>query len=209
MTRRDSFVTVWPCTYGSNQSRVLDTFLCWFQLFDFVYYIMDNDTITIPSNMDNNSWTSSSSVLHDEFWSMVLGLWGGIRYGVKIRFPHALIMTLLFPHPQLPTLQDKMRYIVQQTTAHASRLARFAVVYKILLTILKYHALSSLLSSSIQQQEPHHRPCCCRRQWTTMTSSPPRAFAISLSNQLYQMGHALVSLVCTFWKHFDFSILAL
>ena len=141
---------------------------------------------------------------------MVLGLWGGIRYGVKIRFPHALIMTLLFPHPQLPTFHDKIRYIVQQTTAHASRLARFAVVYKILLTILKYHALSLSLSSSIQQQEQQqHQPCCCRRQWTTMTLSPARAFAISLSNQLYQMGHALVSLICTFWKHFDFSILAL
>ena len=80
---------------------------------------------------------SLSSAVADELQAILRGLLGGARYGVKIRFPHTLIMTLLFP--RLPTLHGKMRYIAKQTMAHASRLAVFAATYKILLALLKYH----------------------------------------------------------------------
>ncbi|KAL7572009.1 hypothetical protein ACA910_001664 [Epithemia clementina (nom. ined.)] len=83
------------------------------------------------------SSSSLTKVLQEEWVAICSGLLGGARYGVKIRFPHALIMTLLFP--RLPTLRDKARYILQQTTAHATRLAVFAATYKVLLALLKYH----------------------------------------------------------------------
>jgi len=88
---------------------------------------------------------------------------GGARYGVKIRFPHALIMTLLFHRTNVndngignnhhgsttttttATLLDragqKLRHILKLTYAHASRLAVFAAGYKTGLFLLKWAAL--------------------------------------------------------------------
>jgi len=54
------------------------------------------------------------------------------RYGAKIRFPHALVMTFLFRDG---LLKDKLRYILKATVQHASNLAKFSFVYKSLTTI--------------------------------------------------------------------------
>lgn len=52
----------------------------------------------------------------------------GAKYGVKIRFPHALVMTLLF---RKGTPSEKLRIILQSTWEHSRNLASFATLYKV------------------------------------------------------------------------------
>ncbi len=54
----------------------------------------------------------------------------GAKYGVKIRFPHSLVMTFLFRY-QSTTLKEKIRIIVKSTLEHSRNLASFAAVYKV------------------------------------------------------------------------------
>jgi len=62
-------------------------------------------------------------------------LLGGGRYGVKIRFPHALVMTSLFRRDL--TANEKIRTILKLTREHAINLAAFAALYKTMLAILR------------------------------------------------------------------------
>lgn len=61
---------------------------------------------------------------------------GGARYGLKIRVPHALVMTSLFRR-DLSTKQ-KLRSVMKLAIEHASNLAAFASIYKAMLTALKW-----------------------------------------------------------------------
>jgi len=92
-----------------------------------------------------------------ELPAIVSGIVGGARYGVQIRFPHALIMTLLFRR-QLP-MAEKLRLIVQLTVAHATRLAGYAGGYKVGLALLKWasrrHGDYCQQRRSLQQHYPH------------------------------------------------------
>jgi len=54
----------------------------------------------------------------------------GIVYGVKIRFPHALVMTFLF---RSGSLRDKLALIVKLTRQHAVNLGCYAALYKLIL----------------------------------------------------------------------------
>ncbi|KAJ2717320.1 hypothetical protein H4R19_000072 [Coemansia spiralis] len=64
--------------------------------------------------------------LHDAL-SLVKGFRNGIVYGAKIRFPHALVMTLLF---RSGSPQEKLVAILKATKAHARGLALFVTAYK-------------------------------------------------------------------------------
>lgn len=70
-----------------------------------------------------------------EFQSIAAGSLGGGRYGVKIRLPHALLMTMLFKRGL--TAKQKLKMILKLTLDHSCSLAAFATVYKLVLLILK------------------------------------------------------------------------
>ncbi|KAM4831758.1 peroxisomal membrane protein 4 [Urocitellus parryii] len=59
--------------------------------------------------------------------ALIKGFRNGIVYGVKIRAPHALVMTFLF---RSGSLRDKLRAILQATYTHSRNLACFVFVYK-------------------------------------------------------------------------------
>lgn len=69
------------------------------------------------------------SNLADETTAVVLAALGGARYGVKIRMPHALIMTLIFRQDLSPS--QKVATILKLTRNHALSLATFAAIYKV------------------------------------------------------------------------------
>lgn len=51
----------------------------------------------------------------------------GLVYGVKVRFPHALVMIFLF---RSGTVREKLLAIYKATRLHAFNLAKFAFLYK-------------------------------------------------------------------------------
>lgn len=65
----------------------------------------------------------------DELWAIMTSLVGGARYGLKIRIPHALVMTVLFRRDL--TASDKIRSVAKLALEHASKLAAFATIYKV------------------------------------------------------------------------------
>jgi len=76
------------------------------------------------------------ATLADELQAVVSALVGGARYGVKIRLPHALVMTVLFRNDL--TSKQKIRSVLKLAIEHASNLAAFASIYKIILAKLKW-----------------------------------------------------------------------
>ena len=86
--------------------------------------------------------TSFLSILSEEFHSVLAGVIGGAKYGVKIRLPHALVMTFLF-RSELDTKQ-KVRNVLKVVFEHASNLALFAAVYKTILASLKWMSRHTL-----------------------------------------------------------------
>jgi len=78
---------------------------------------------------------SKSSFLVEELTAVVSALIGGAKYGVKIRLPHALVMTFLFRKDLSAT--KKIRTVLRLVFEHASNLAGFATIYKVMLAVLK------------------------------------------------------------------------
>jgi len=64
-----------------------------------------------------------------EIGAILKAFLGGIRYGVKIRFPHALLMTILFQKNRSPS--EIIKTILKLTRDHALNLAAFATIYKV------------------------------------------------------------------------------
>jgi hypothetical protein len=79
--------------------------------------------------------TMSFSTISREFQSIINGLIGGAKYGVKIRLPHALLMTFLF-RPNLSASQ-KLKKVLKLSLEHAVKLAAFASIYKVMIASLK------------------------------------------------------------------------
>lgn len=82
-----------------------------------------------------SSTTSPSFSPTNELAAILSACLGGGRYGVKIRFPHALVMTSLFRRDL--TANEKIRTVLKLTREHARNLAAFAALYKTILAILK------------------------------------------------------------------------
>lgn len=59
--------------------------------------------------------------------AVLKGFRNGAVYGVKIRAPHALVMTFLF---RSGSLREKLQAILQATYTHSRNLACFAFLYK-------------------------------------------------------------------------------
>jgi len=75
-------------------------------------------------------------MVKEEILSIASALVGGARYGIKIRLPHALVMTFLFRSDL--TSKQKIRAILKLAYQHASSLAAFAAIYKSILALLKF-----------------------------------------------------------------------
>lgn len=65
--------------------------------------------------------------------SSLRGLRNGIYYGGKIRFMHALVMTILF---KKGSLRSKITHIAQLTVEHARNLGGYVVSYKTLVCLM-------------------------------------------------------------------------
>jgi peroxisomal membrane protein 4 len=66
--------------------------------------------------------------------SLLKALRNGLVYGTKVRFPHALVMILLF---RSGSLSSKMSSVLKATRQHATNLATFAFLYKAIMLLLK------------------------------------------------------------------------
>ncbi|QRV86587.1 mitochondrial import inner membrane translocase subunit TIM17 [Ceratobasidium sp. AG-Ba] len=69
--------------------------------------------------------------LHD-YLAILKGARNGFVYGVKIRFPHALLMAILFGRGDW---SQRARVIFKATKQHATNLAKFVTLYKTLLLV--------------------------------------------------------------------------
>ncbi|KAK7744905.1 hypothetical protein SLS53_003138 [Cytospora paraplurivora] len=71
---------------------------------------------------------------YHDILAVVKGARNGAVYGAKVRFPHALVMILLF---RSGTFREKLRLIFRATRTHARNLAKFASIYKLTCLLLK------------------------------------------------------------------------
>ena len=94
------------------------------------------------SSLSEGKW---SHKLADEIGAVLTALLAGARYGLKIRLPHALVMTFLFRRDL--SHSEKLKNILRLGFQHASSLAAFATIYKSILALLKY-AHRKLVASS-------------------------------------------------------------
>jgi len=95
-----------------------------------------NDIINEETILSTNNDTSTSSItLWEEVAVILSALVGGGRYGLKIRLPHATVMTFLFGSKL--SFHEKIKTIAKLATEHATNLAAFACVYKFMLSSLK------------------------------------------------------------------------
>mmetsp|Transcript_27376 Transcript_27376/g.45573 ORF Transcript_27376/g.45573 Transcript_27376/m.45573 type:complete len:222 (-) Transcript_27376:38-703(-) len=99
---------------------------------------------------------SSSSNLTEEIKAIVSAALGGVRYGIKIRFPHAFVMTLLFRQDQ--STSKKIATILRLSRDHAISLGAFAAIYKTVLALLKAssRAVRSFDSKTSTKASPLH-----------------------------------------------------
>ena len=74
--------------------------------------------------------------VYDELHAILHSLVAGSRYGLRMRAPHALVMTLLFKSDL--SAPHKLRTILKLAVEHATNLAAFATVYKSILALLKW-----------------------------------------------------------------------
>lgn len=81
--------------------------------------------------------SSSSNILFSEILAIQRAITLGCKYGIKIRFPHAFVMTYLFRRGL--SLREKMRLVTKLTASHALNLSMFAGVYKATLFFLKIY----------------------------------------------------------------------
>lgn len=95
------------------------------------------------NNIGNNG-TATTALLWDEVASIISGLIGGGKYGLKIRIPHAFVMTFLFGNNL--SFRKKLQVIAKLAAEHSINLASFACLYKFILASLK------VLSRLIMQQ---------------------------------------------------------
>ncbi|KAG8900758.1 hypothetical protein FRB99_005772 [Tulasnella sp. 403] len=62
-----------------------------------------------------------------DYLAILKGARNGFVYGVKVRFPHALVMSILFGRG---SWKNRARSILRATKTHAMNLAKFVTIYK-------------------------------------------------------------------------------
>mmetsp|Transcript_29101 Transcript_29101/g.59775 ORF Transcript_29101/g.59775 Transcript_29101/m.59775 type:complete len:118 (-) Transcript_29101:662-1015(-) len=97
--------------------------------------------------MMTTSIRNSATLLWEEVAAIISGLIGGGRYGLKIRVPHAFVMTFLFGSHL--SFKKKIITIAKLAAEHATNLASFACLYKFTLAALKLLSLRIKQSSGV------------------------------------------------------------
>jgi hypothetical protein len=118
----------------------------------------------MPSEQQSSSSLpiSPTPTTSDELSAIIGATISGAQYGVKIRLPHALVMTLLF---RKGTPSEKLRIILQSTWEHSRNLASFAMLYKVfsLLTVASYwlciHHLRRIIIYCMYCRTNHNHFC--------------------------------------------------
>ncbi|KHN99936.1 PCI domain containing protein [Metarhizium album ARSEF 1941] len=72
---------------------------------------------------------------YHDLLSLVKTARNGAVYGTKVRFPHALVIIFLF---RSGTFRQKMGLVMRATRKHATNLARFATIYKLVVLALRH-----------------------------------------------------------------------
>lgn len=67
--------------------------------------------------------------------TVIRGFRNGVIYGAKVRFPHALVMTLLF---KSGSFESKIRSIIKATYHHAKNLGTFVAIFKGVCVLLRH-----------------------------------------------------------------------
>ncbi|KAI8988198.1 peroxisomal membrane protein 4 [Mycotypha africana] len=83
--------------------------------------------------MDYLNALATNPKYHDVL-TILKGFRNGVVYGAKVRFPHALVMTILF---KTGSVQSKAKGILKATKQHALNLGKFATIYKTLMLVQK------------------------------------------------------------------------
>lgn len=89
----------------------------------------------------------TATKMAEEIKAIVSAAVGGARYGVKIRLPHALVMTMLFRQDQ--PISKKIATILKLSRDHAISLASFAAIYKVCHTEEKLCCPSPFVSTPL------------------------------------------------------------
>ncbi|TFK48623.1 peroxisomal membrane protein 4 [Heliocybe sulcata] len=81
------------------------------------------------------SWyaVAQNPAIH-EYLAILHGARNGFIYGAKVRFAHALVISILFGKG---SYHQRMRGILRDTWQHASNLAKIAVIYKTALLVFR------------------------------------------------------------------------
>jgi peroxisomal membrane protein 4 len=90
---------------------------------------------SIGNILDEYSPDFLSNPSYHDILSIIKGARNGAVYGAKIRFPHALVMTLLF-RSALPW-SKKAHLVTKATFQHSKNLCLFVTIYKTTLLFLK------------------------------------------------------------------------
>lgn len=82
-----------------------------------------------------SSLDDCNSFWYQECAAVLAATVAGARYGIKIRLPHALVMTFMFRRDL--TTAAKLRVVYKAVAEHARSLGSFAFAYKACLLLLK------------------------------------------------------------------------
>eukprot|EP01083_Nonionella_stella_P044387 119517_1 len=100
----------------------------------------DTNKSTLESSLFLN-WNTDilaslkTPTLKDDILSILRGFRNGAVYGVRIRLPHAFVMTLLFAHNR--SYEDMLRIIFKKTKEHSLHLGKFVCLYKLLIVVIR------------------------------------------------------------------------
>ena len=86
-------------------------------------------TLQTSETMNSSCASGNNHDILSEINAIIAGLVRGGKYGMKIRLPHAAVMTLLFRSDA--TAKDKLRIVLKSTFEHSKNLASFAAIYKV------------------------------------------------------------------------------
>ncbi|KAJ9058123.1 hypothetical protein DSO57_1015545 [Entomophthora muscae] len=98
--------------------------------------------------------------------SILKGFRNGFVCGAKIRFPHALVMTLLFSNK---SAKENAKLVFHTTKTHALNLAFFVTIYKIAMLVLsrlnegKESSSHSLISGFLGGYFVFGKEKCCQQ----------------------------------------------
>jgi peroxisomal membrane protein 4 len=90
--------------------------------------------------------------IYEDIWSVLRGFRNGAVYGVKIRLPHAFVMTLLFSKA---SYSSKATSIIKKTQEHSLNLGKYVALYKLVCVLVRRLLVrSNVLSASQAMGSP-------------------------------------------------------